>query len=335
VTLRSTSNSPTLSSAASSQSCAIPTCFYITASSAGSIDYLTSVTSPPSDFFGIDFSDQSSALVWSYLGLNEFLVRENSGNLIGSYFPAALSRPIPRPMPIFFGTEGALQQRGVDQLTAVFNGDCSISFEIPVAARPKRQLLNSNFLHHCTPFGTRGTFLYISNDVTPASGCTLVNLNHTPAPCPLATTSAASTGSAASAITQSLAIVTPTNSLNGPPSNTKTSATQTPTVDPCTFAGCFTDRTIGGHALQGPSVTSNVMSLEYCTAFCKGYPYYGLVGGNQCYCGQELEPFSHRARPRSCGIPCIGMPIELCGGDNRMDRKSTQCSNQNLMLMPN
>jgi len=73
--------------------------------------------------------------------------------------------------------------------------------------------------------------------------------------------------------------------------------------------------------LTGPSeISGSYMSVEACFQFCNSgtvnYPYIGVEDGNQCYCG-SISAGTAVADPSQllCGIPCLGNPNQMCGGN--------------------
>ena len=77
--------------------------------------------------------------------------------------------------------------------------------------------------------------------------------------------------------------------------------------------------------LNGPSTTSDEMSIEYCRDYCiaeskspADNKYYAVQGGNFCMCGQEVEITLEKAVPQSlCNLVCTNLASgEICGGEN-------------------
>ena len=60
-----------------------------------------------------------------------------------------------------------------------------------------------------------------------------------------------------------------------------------------------------------------------CFDLKKEYKFFGLQGGDECYCGDDDENFLP-AQSSECDIPCSGNISEFCGGSWRMNLYSTQ-----------
>ncbi|KAF2878042.1 WSC domain-containing protein [Massariosphaeria phaeospora] len=90
---------------------------------------------------------------------------------------------------------------------------------------------------------------------------------------------------------------------------------------PFKYSGCYTDYLdFGGlRALKYlSSIPGASVSIETCTASCKGagYRYAGLEYGRECYCGSYF--LSDIAAETSCDLPCTGNSSEICGGLDRL-----------------
>lgn len=85
------------------------------------------------------------------------------------------------------------------------------------------------------------------------------------------------------------------------------------------YSGCWVDT--GARVLQGPSQTTNDMTVEKCAAFCgaAGTNAFGVEYTSQCYCGDSFVPSSSLATATDCNMVCGGNSTELCGGPNRLN----------------
>ncbi|KAL8754956.1 MAG: hypothetical protein Q9184_004950 [Pyrenodesmia sp. 2 TL-2023] len=100
-----------------------------------------------------------------------------------------------------------------------------------------------------------------------------------------------------------------------------TGTTVTPPVStpkPYTFDGCFTEAT-RGRALTGSVFYDDAMTVEKCSAVCKGFTLFGLEYGRECYCGDTLQAGSQMTLESECNFVCPGNDAESCGAGNRLD----------------
>ncbi|KAG9231467.1 WSC domain-containing protein [Amylocarpus encephaloides] len=72
--------------------------------------------------------------------------------------------------------------------------------------------------------------------------------------------------------------------------------------------------TTGDKVLDGPSTTSDKMTIEACSAACSGYKYCGVQGGTTCSCGNNLSTGSSRVPSTEAKTPCPGNSAQQCGG---------------------
>merc|ERR1712136_113936 len=75
------------------------------------------------------------------------------------------------------------------------------------------------------------------------------------------------------------------------------------------YVGCFKDSKHNRDLGDGILTSSN--SLEFCSDRCtrKGYKYFGVQYGNNCWCGNSYNrnPVTHARVPDSeCNMPCSG-----------------------------
>jgi hypothetical protein len=87
-------------------------------------------------------------------------------------------------------------------------------------------------------------------------------------------------------------------------------------VDPSASWDCaFDDRlpTQGQRGYAGYSA----MTVQYCSSMCKGFKFFGLQNGGECYCGNDYGEQGGKVPEANCDEICQGSPIEICGGDER------------------
>jgi hypothetical protein len=85
---------------------------------------------------------------------------------------------------------------------------------------------------------------------------------------------------------------------------------------PFVYSGCFQEKS-GQQILPYRSeASSDTMTVEKCTAECKGngYRYAGLVYYGVCYCGQTVNGPS--VAESECNLPCNGNSSQTCGGNS-------------------
>ncbi|KAH8750535.1 WSC domain-containing protein [Diaporthe sp. PMI_573] len=81
------------------------------------------------------------------------------------------------------------------------------------------------------------------------------------------------------------------------------------------YVGCYREAT-GTRALSRATLTHPRLTIGVCQDFCKGYRYYGLEFGNECYCGYKLHDSTYQVPDSACALPCIGDLTQTCGGGN-------------------
>lgn len=84
---------------------------------------------------------------------------------------------------------------------------------------------------------------------------------------------------------------------------------------PYKYAGCFYDQSTPTTALiYRTDLPSSNMTVEICTAFCKGndYQYAGLEYYGECFCGASVN--GPQVNESYCADPCAGDTTEICGG---------------------
>ncbi|RSL39253.1 hypothetical protein CEP53_014198 [Fusarium sp. AF-6] len=87
------------------------------------------------------------------------------------------------------------------------------------------------------------------------------------------------------------------------------------------YLGCAAEG-VNARALNKYAVTSNIMTIEYCTAACKeqGYPLAGMENGRECYCASALTNGASYVKASICAATpkmiCSGNMTQYCGGPN-------------------
>ncbi|PQE15506.1 WSC domain-containing protein [Rutstroemia sp. NJR-2017a WRK4] len=92
------------------------------------------------------------------------------------------------------------------------------------------------------------------------------------------------------------------------------------------YLGCYNETTLvnntaGLRALNdGPREAMDIMTVEMCLRFCKGYglKYAGLEYTRECYCSRYLSVFSVPVPESQCDLACLGNSSQLCGGALRL-----------------
>ncbi|KAL8891322.1 MAG: hypothetical protein Q9215_001645 [Flavoplaca cf. flavocitrina] len=85
-----------------------------------------------------------------------------------------------------------------------------------------------------------------------------------------------------------------------------------------TSDGCFTEAT-KGRALTGSVYYDNALTVDKCSAVCKGFSIFGLEYGRECFCGNSLQAGSEKVPESQCNFPCSGNDAEFCGAGNRLN----------------
>lgn len=82
----------------------------------------------------------------------------------------------------------------------------------------------------------------------------------------------------------------------------------------------WTDNDTHGRSL--PSLNaSDAMTIEYCAAYAKskGYKYFGVEYGRECWAGATLSQYSSATASSSCAMKCKGDSSQICGGSGLMN----------------
>src|ERR1700743_3381316 len=87
---------------------------------------------------------------------------------------------------------------------------------------------------------------------------------------------------------------------------------------PFVYTGCYKDTCSPDTLSMRTTLPSDNMTVEICTAECKGngYRYAGLEYYGNCYCGQTIR--GDHMDDSKCSYSCNGNHAEKCGGSNFM-----------------
>ncbi|KAJ7583869.1 hypothetical protein C8J56DRAFT_1054387 [Mycena floridula] len=91
------------------------------------------------------------------------------------------------------------------------------------------------------------------------------------------------------------------------------------------YKGCifvvtsYTDN-VGARTLDGPSQTTNAMTVETCIAFCdqQKFVFAGLEFASQCFCGNFITNGGSLTPDSKCNSPCAGNSSEFCGAGGEL-----------------
>ncbi|EEQ35866.1 hypothetical protein McanMca71_007345 [Microsporum canis] len=89
------------------------------------------------------------------------------------------------------------------------------------------------------------------------------------------------------------------------------------TVPDYTFDGCYTDSP-ESRTLTGAAFVDGNMTVTACSSLCKGYQFFGLEYGIECYCGNSRSNATMQAPESECNQPCGGDNSETCGASYRV-----------------
>ena len=85
-----------------------------------------------------------------------------------------------------------------------------------------------------------------------------------------------------------------------------------------TLLGCFASLPSGFSLIN----TYQYQSSSYCSGQCKGYAYFALSSGSNCYCGND-NPAASESTSGTCDSPCTGYGQDMCGGESSFSVYST------------
>ncbi|WWC61490.1 uncharacterized protein I303_104074 [Kwoniella dejecticola CBS 10117] len=83
--------------------------------------------------------------------------------------------------------------------------------------------------------------------------------------------------------------------------------------------GCLVE--VAGRALTGASFTSDSMTVDTCTYYCRssGFNYAAVEYGKECYCGNSLANGASLSKySNQCTMTCAGNKKQNCGGPNAL-----------------
>ncbi|KAG5964532.1 hypothetical protein E4U57_005212 [Claviceps arundinis] len=132
------------------------------------------------------------------------------------------------------------------------------------------------------------------------------------------TPASSTTTSVESAIsTTSIESITSTTSIESTAATAQLPAC-TESFKPFVYSGCFQDGKSGNALIFRSSLDAGSMTVERCTAECKGngYRYAGLEYYGVCYCGTTIDGL--QLDDSKCSLPCSGDNTQKCGGDSTL-----------------
>ena len=53
------------------------------------------------------------------------------------------------------------------------------------------------------------------------------------------------------------------------------------------------------------------LTILSCANLCSDYEFFGVQGGNECYCGNDDSKFLPTPIPGECNMPCSGDPKQV------------------------
>ncbi|XP_046554678.1 putative fungistatic metabolite [Haliotis rubra] len=94
-----------------------------------------------------------------------------------------------------------------------------------------------------------------------------------------------------------------------------TTSTQRLTTTGPAYRGCYQDKT-PRLLLNEHIKDTTAMTIDMCRNHCtlKGYSFYGLEAGWDCFCGNEIKSGSEKVSDNECNEPCAGDNTKTCGG---------------------
>jgi hypothetical protein len=82
--------------------------------------------------------------------------------------------------------------------------------------------------------------------------------------------------------------------------------------------GCWHEA-VGKRALTGAMYAYAGMTLESCAQNCTGFAFWGAEYGQECFCGNTVDPTTAAAPLTDCDMTCSGNPTQYCGAGNRLE----------------
>jgi hypothetical protein len=61
----------------------------------------------------------------------------------------------------------------------------------------------------------------------------------------------------------------------------------------------------------------DAMTTVVCSALCKGFKFFGMEAGGQCFCGNDYGNQGGKVPESDCNVPCPGDASIMCGSSNR------------------
>lgn len=87
-----------------------------------------------------------------------------------------------------------------------------------------------------------------------------------------------------------------------------------------TDSTCHFDTVITGTCNNETKPLFVNMDVDLCNALCQGYTFFGVgEGGLGCYCSLLFPVVKGRVNDTLCNYPCLGNPLETCGGPSLDD----------------
>ncbi len=91
-----------------------------------------------------------------------------------------------------------------------------------------------------------------------------------------------------------------------------------PGVDGYVSQGCYKEAMAGRALSVGKSISANA-TVYNCIQACKGYTFAGLEYGQECYCGDAIDPTALPTVITECNMLCKGNSTEYCGAGSRLN----------------
>ncbi|KAH8667438.1 WSC domain-containing protein, partial [Tricladium varicosporioides] len=101
-------------------------------------------------------------------------------------------------------------------------------------------------------------------------------------------------------------------------SSTTTTPVTTPASTSYSPVGCYTEAD-HGRALSLKDFYDDQMTVGKCATACKGYDYFGVEYGRECFCGNSFNSGSVPTADSECNFKCPGDNSQLCGAGRRLN----------------
>ncbi|XP_025423118.1 uncharacterized protein LOC112692604 isoform X2 [Sipha flava] len=93
------------------------------------------------------------------------------------------------------------------------------------------------------------------------------------------------------------------------------------------YLGCYSEipNDEGNRLLKGPAQPYSNNTPQRCSEICfkKGYLYFGVTYGSECWCGNQKPLKISKVEDANCNSPCSGDSKQFCGGGWKMGIYST------------